>query len=305
MTLTKEQLKERTKYIGASEAAAVIGLSRWETPLSIWSYKTGQIEESSNSLAAWLGNELEETVAKLFTKETGKKVRRVNEPFTHKEHDFIKCHIDRKVEGEPAILQCKTASAWKAKEWKDDIPAEYLIQEYHELACSGYERAYIAVLIGNQDFKMKVLKRDDKIIKDIIDKEVFFWKNFVLTGQMPIVSAQDNETLLALFPDAKMDSFIELENPDDINRTIELLEGLKSDRTQVENRIEQLENTLKQALQDNEAGQTNRYQVTWKNQTQERINSKKLKEEQPEIAQKYITTSSFRVLRYKEVKEKE
>jgi putative phage-type endonuclease len=155
--------EDRSGYIGASDCAAVLGLSRFKTVLQVWAEKTGTVEpeDISEKLNVWLGNELEEIVAKKFTKDTGKKVHRVNDAYIHKNHDFIRCHIDRKVEGENAILQCKTASAWMAKHWEgEEIPQEYILQEYHELACSGYEKAYIAVLIGNNDFKIKVLERD-------------------------------------------------------------------------------------------------------------------------------------------------
>jgi predicted phage-related endonuclease len=34
---------ERIGFIGSSDAAAVLGLSRWKTPLQIWAEKTGQV----------------------------------------------------------------------------------------------------------------------------------------------------------------------------------------------------------------------------------------------------------------------
>ena len=201
--LTKEQLQERRGYIGASEAAAVLGLSRWNTPLSIWADKTGKTQHPEDEkLYQWLGTELEEVVAKRFTFETGKKVHKVNEPFIHKVHKFLRCNIDRKVVGENAILQCKTCTPYKAKEWGGDIvPNEYIVQELHELACSGYDRAYIAVLIGNQDFKIKVVERDEKLINDIINKEVHFWNTFIVPDVMPItIKADDSDILYGLYP---------------------------------------------------------------------------------------------------------
>lgn len=299
--------QDRTKSIGGSDAAAVLGLSRWQSPLQVWAEKTGNLQQKdiSDKICVKFGNKLENAVAEFFTEETGKKVHRVNETLIHPEHDFITANLDRRIVGEKAILECKTCSPFKAKEWGDDIPSEYLIQCYHYLAVTGYDRAYIAVLIGNQDFKYKVVERDEQIINDIISKEVAFWNDFVLTGNMPMASANDNDTLYELFPECREASFIDFDEAkqDEVNIILDNLDALKQDRTQIENRIKQLENQIKQELKDNEACKTDRFKVTWKKQSQTRINSKKLKEEQPEVYNKYTSTSEFKVLRVSEVKD--
>lgn len=46
------------------------------------------------------------------------------------------------------IFEAKTASAYKAGEWEDAIPDEYMLQVQHCMAVTGYQGTYIAVLIG-------------------------------------------------------------------------------------------------------------------------------------------------------------
>lgn len=287
--LTLEQFEERKNYIGASEAAAAIGLSRWQTPLELWAAKTGQIELSQEeTLPMWCGNELEEVVAKRFMLETGKKVRRDNSTIYHKCYPFLACHIDRKVEGEDTILQCKTASAWKEKEWDgEEIPHEYIIQEYHELACTGYKKAIIACLIGNHKFVIKEIYRDDKILNDLVTKEVHFWKEFVEKKIMPGVLSSDNEILGRLFPQAHEGQVIQLS--DIATRLCENLEALNQDKFVTEKLIEKARNELKAMIKDNEIGQTGTYQIKWCNvhkdeyivkaQDYRSLRIKKLKEE--------------------------
>lgn len=296
---TQEQLIARKEYIGASEAAAVLGLSRWSTPLRVWGEKTGQIEPAEETLPMWVGTEMEEIVAKKFTKDTGKKVHRVNEAFTHKKYSFLRCHIDRKVEGERAILQCKTASAYKAEEWADGkVPKEYIIQELHELSCSGYDRAYIAVLIGNHDFKMVIVERDEKLINDIVEKEANWWNDFVVPAVMPMtIQAADNDTLYTLFPKENPDSTIELDA--DADQKIEALRAFKADAMNLKDRIETIEAELKALLTDKESGKSALYTITWKAQSRDTLDTKKLKEEKPEIYKKYAKTSESRVFRVK------
>jgi putative phage-type endonuclease len=256
--LTAKELKERIKYIGASEAAAVLGLSRWQTPIEIWAYKTGQIEpeDISDETHVWLGNELEETVAKHFCKTTGKKVHRVNEAYIHKDYDFLRCHIDRKVEGESAVLQCKTASQFKAKEWEgEDIPVEYIVQEYHELACSCYDKAYIYVLVGNKEFHMKIVERDNAVINNMIKKEVDFWNEFVIPKVMPeTVTKNDSDILYKLFPDVQTGKEIIL--PDRFNQIKKSLDSINQDIHALEGQRDKLTNEIKATLKENEVGNT-------------------------------------------------
>ena len=300
-------MEDRSGYIGASDCAAVLGLSRFKTVLQVWAEKTGTVEpdDISDELHIWLGNELEEVVAKKFTKDTGKKVHRVNDAYVHKKHDFIRCHIDRKVEGENSILQCKTASAWMAKHWEgDEIPQEYILQEYHELACSGYERAYIAVLIGNNDFKIKVLERDDKIMNQIIKKEVDFWNKFVIPKVMPeIISPKDSDVLFKLFPEADLTGAVEL--GDEGDRIIETLKANQADLRVLEDVIEQNKNALKAKLGDNLVGRTARWKVVWKNQVCTKLDTDRIKKEAPELYVRFAKEVPSRILRYSEIKTEE
>jgi len=297
-------MDDRQKYIGASEAAAVLGLSRWATPLEIWALKTGQIQakDISDKIEVKLGNKLEQTVAELFMEETSKKVHRVNETLYHPKYDFLGANLDRKVVGENAPLECKTCSSWKAKEWGgEDIPQEYLIQVLHQIAVGGFDHGYIACLIGNHKFVWKRVDRDDKLISDMIKKEVHFWNAFVKPVVMPgQVSAGDAEVLFQLFP-VEPGSKIEL--GDDADKIIESLESLKADERILEKEIEQQENTLKAMLKENETGTTNNHKVTWKLQVSRRLSTDLLKQDLPEIYMKYSRQSETRVLRISELKE--
>ena len=303
--ITESQRAERLKYIGSSDAAAVLGLSRWSTPLEIWALKTGQIqsEDISDRLAIEVGNELEDLVAKLFTKRTGKQVRRVNETFYHSNYSFLAANIDRRVVGEDTILEAKTCSGWKAKEWTGEaIPQEYLIQVMHQLAVTGKERAYVAVLIGgNQDFVYKLVERDEKLISDMVRKESEFWVKYVEPKVMPtIVTKNDGGVLYKLFPDGIEGQEVNL--GDDANAVIESLEAMGADLANMEGTIEQQRNVLKLMLGNNENGNTGRYKVTWKNQNTARLDIAKLKEEAPEVVARFTKTTPSRVLRFRKLK---
>lgn len=294
--ITEEQRKERINYIGASEAAAVLGMSRWSTPLAVWAEKTGQIdpEDIGDRVQVKMGNKLEQAVAELFMEETGKKVHRVNETLTHPKYDFIRCNLDRRVVGERAILECKTTSAFKAREWEEDeIPTEYVLQVVHQLAVTGAERGYLAVLIGNHTFKYKVIERDEVLIRDLERREVDFWNNYVKTGVMPsIFKPHDKDTLSQLFPVAEEGKAIQLDDKAAV--LIESIQSMKQDVKSLESQIATSENELRAMLGDAEMGLVRDHKVYWSNLTVRRLDVEEIKETAPEIYQKYAKPKTTR-----------
>src|SRR5690625_7660159 len=113
----EEWLRERKTGIGGSDAAAVLGFSPWVSPFELYIDKTSDhVEEIDNEAIHW-GNVLEDVVAEEFTRRTGIKVRRRNQIFRHKEHDWMIANIDSEVVGERALHECKTKNECKDDQW--------------------------------------------------------------------------------------------------------------------------------------------------------------------------------------------
>lgn len=281
-------MKDRLKYIGASDAAAVLGLSRWSTPLGVWAVKTGQIDpdDISGRVSVKLGHKLEQTVSEFFMEETGKKVHRVTETVFHPDHDFIGANLDRRVVGERAVLECKTCAAWKAKEWEgEEMPREYVIQCLHQLMVTGYERAYLAVLIGNQEFKWKVIERDEKAISAMLKTEVRFWNEFVVPKVMPAIHRGDKDALTSLWPEAVEDRVIQLE--DTADAIVESIEGMREDLRGLEGQIEKAENELRAMLKDASVGVTEKNTIYWSNVTTRRFDAEAFKAKHVDLYEQF------------------
>lgn len=295
-----------------------MGLSRWQTPLSVWAVKTGAIQspDLSDVEAVQLGVELEDFVAKKFEKETGKKVRVDNRDFVHPDYPYMVAHIDRWVVGEDGEdLECKTCSAWKADEWEnDEIPQEYHLQKNWYTGIIAAHRGkpassggYIAVLIGGQKFRwtkfqfsQELFDQQMKIVKD-------FWENYVLTNTAPMAIAEDKDTLVELFPESRPDTLKILagEDPDlemELNQlALERLEA-KSQIKEIEIELNETENRLRQLIGDGEGIETGQFKVTWKSQNQTKLDYTLLREDG--LYEKYAKKSTIRVLRAIEKKGK-
>lgn len=296
-----EWLKERQKGIGGSDVGAILGVNKYKTPFQIYLEKTQEIKEvQESSEAAYWGTELEDMVARDFAKRTGKKVRRDTKHFASEKYPFMVANIDRRVVGEKAILECKTVNQFGAKEWEgEEIPASYLVQVQHYIYVTGAEKAYIACLIGGQKFIWKEIKRDDELIEMIINAEKDFWK-LVEEKTPPALdgSSAAEKYLKERFKDVQEGTKVALDS--EHKEMIEEYLNLKEQIKELEQETKALENSLKLKIGDNEAGYIDNFLVNWRGYSRTSIDSKKLKEEQPEIYDKYLKKSKYRKFEIKE-----
>lgn len=77
MTLSKAAQRIRATGYGSSEVATICGLNRWESPIKVYERKVLEEEGGRSSLPADLGVLLEEPVAQLYARRTGRHLRLV------------------------------------------------------------------------------------------------------------------------------------------------------------------------------------------------------------------------------------
>ncbi len=200
-TLSHKRWLELRRGIGGSDAAAVCGLSRWKTPLTVYLEKIGERipnNKINNEYIYW-EKILKDVVAREFEKRTNlkvRKVRKVNHVIYHKIHPFMVANIERKIANEDALLECKTASQFHEDEWKDGkIPKECLLQVHHYLAVTGFSHAYIAALIGGHTYIAQKVDRDPEIIDYLVKIESEFW-HMVETRTPPAIDGSEESIRL-------------------------------------------------------------------------------------------------------------
>lgn len=300
-----EWLIERRKGIGGSDASIILGLNKWKTPFELWLDKTGQVPVSeSQSEAAYFGSLLEDIVAKEFEIRSGKKVRRKKAILKHPEHDFILANVDRMIVGEKAILECKTTSAYNLKEWEEEeIPESYIVQVQHYLGVLGpeYQKAYFAVLIGGNKFVWKEIERDDELIDMIFEAEIEFWNDKVLGGRAPALdgSSAAEEYLKKRYAETENNKAIDLTATN--RERIQQYLLLKEQISELQSQAKELENQIKHEMKDAEYGFIGNYQACWKPVVSNRVDTKKLKEQFPDIYEKVKKETHFRRFGIKEV----
>ena len=96
----EEWLERRRKTIGGSDAAGIVGLSKWASPFSVWADKTGRAAEKSDTEAMRQGRDLEDYVARRWMEDTGKRVYRLAAMLYNPQYPYAHADVDRMVVGE-------------------------------------------------------------------------------------------------------------------------------------------------------------------------------------------------------------
>lgn len=203
-----EWLATRKKYLGASDAAAVVGLSPYMTPLELYYRKRGELPEITESIPMMVGKALEGVLQRLYEDKTGRVVGGSQEFHVSPDHPFMAATIDGRTEstinGFGRLVELKTANHRVAGQWgepgTDEVPGQYLIQVQHQMIVTGAEVADIAVLIGNADFRVYTVPRHESLCQAIVEREAAFWE-CVQTGKTPPECPQDLRLFSRLAPD--------------------------------------------------------------------------------------------------------
>lgn len=294
LNLSREEwLKYRKQGIGGSDAGAICGLNPYRTAIQVYQDKISDASEDIDNEAMRQGREFEDYVARRFMEATGKKVRRANAMFRSKEHPFMLADVDRMIVSENAGLECKTASPYMADKWKDGkIPLSYEIQCHHYMAVCGADAWYIAVLIYGREFKYYKIERDEELIADLIRVEQDFWENNVQKRIMPSPDGSKvADSVIAEYYKESVEESIQLTGFDEkLRRRQELVEVME----RMETEKKQIEQEVKLYMGNAEVAENERYRVSWKAVSSNRLDEKRLKEEMPEVYEQYKKMSVSR-----------
>lgn len=292
----EEWLAWRRKGIGGSDASVVCGVNKYKSPVELFMEKTGQQAPEEAGESAYWGQQLESLVRAEFARRSRIPVLTVNKLLRSRDYPFMLANLDGVCKHPTygtCVFEAKTASAYKASEWEDGIPPEYMLQLQHYLAVTGYAGAYIAVLIGGNTFKYRFIMRDEDLISKLIKWESDFWEH-VKSDIPPSLDGSEASAkyLNKRFPGSVPHSKVRL--PEAAKALIEQYEEACEKGDAMGEQKKKAENLLKEMLGDNEVGIAGDRIITWKTVNQERIDSKALKVEHPAIYQQYVSPSSYR-----------
>lgn len=298
----EEWLERRRHTIGGSDAAGIVGLSKYSTPYTVFLDKTDRLPDKPDTEAMRQGRDLEDYVAQRWMEATGKKVRRVQAMLYNPAYPFAHADVDRMVVGEDAGLECKTTSTLDVRQFNGvEFPEKYYAQCVHYMAVTGAKRWYLAVLVFGRGFFIFTLERNQAEIDALMGAEATFWDRVENdTPPAPDGSDAAKDAISVIYAESR---YGEMEL---FGRETMLTEyaDLKRQKKAVDERITEIENIIKEDMQSHTLGHAGRFTVNWVTQRRNTFQIEDFQKDHPGLdLRPYIKTTTSRPFKVTENKE--
>lgn len=298
---TDQWLEERRKSVGASEVAAVMGLSPYGTALDVYKDKAGA-GKLFDPVLSFIGHKSEPIVHEWVEQFSGLGLklapgfmaRSTRWPFLHATFD--------RVASDGTKVQIKTAHQYTGHKWDEGIPTDIRVQVQAEMAVSDDLKALVVVWIGGREFRYFWEPRDNRFIDEhMIPALTEFWAG-VRGGVAP---APSNVAELA---EAWPDDAGEMEAPEVALEWIEKRAFLLATAKEAEDEAKQITQAIGGFMLDAKVDTltaNGRKLLTYKKQKgRESFDTARLKTERPELVAEYTKQGAdFMVMRTVKPKE--
>lgn len=205
MSLTDAQIELRRHGIGASEIAAVAGLSPHATAFEVWAQKiTGQQIEQTDAME--LGHLLEAPIATFYARRNPDVELRECGTLRHPEHPWALATPDRLVvqnDNVVRLLEVKTAGLRAVSQWGDDddaVPEHYLAQVQWQLFVTGQHVVDVAALVAGAP-RFYRIERSEVVIGFLFERAQVFMEHLRTESPPPFDGSKAAQKyLLDKFP---------------------------------------------------------------------------------------------------------
>jgi putative phage-type endonuclease len=300
----EEWLEARKLGITGTDLGGITGISKYSSRMKVYLDKVGCLEPIQDNETMYWGRTMEEVIAKEFQlRNSNMKVNRVNVMLKHPQYEWALGNIDRLItneNGEKGILEIKTVSEYGKDAWEgEEVPPQYMVQLQWYMFVAGVKFGYFAALIGGNKYVQKYVERDDELIQILLDTAKEFWENNVLKKVSPAVDGSEASTdlLKSLYPTSTPGTEVNL--PEEAEELIKTRDELKVKANELDEKISECENKIKDLLKDNEVGICGDRKITWKSSSRTTVDSKALKSKYPQIYMECSKTTPTRTFTIK------
>ncbi len=314
------EIVDRSTYLGSSDAAAILGVSKWRTPLEVWRskvYPAAAVQEEDPMRTKILrrGRLMEPVIRQMAVEDFDLHLTETNVRHAHPVHEWMRAEIDfetLEAEGQFVNNDCKSVSPFAADQWgdegTDEIPIDYHAQFQYGLMVTGRQRCDVWALFGSDDLVRYVVHRDEETIAGMRAKCISFWHDHVLAKKAPPpVTIDDVEFLMRRLRGVPVPATAEL--LDMIAEYRSVKQTIKGGEDRVEDLKFEIIDAMRLAaeeangrpLGEDDASivdpDTRKALMTWRAQRTDRIDVTRLRADAPDIAERFTTSTVSRVLR--------
>lgn len=247
-------LRARRDGLGASDAAAILGVSPWASALEVYAEKvTTEVRDEDPSVYATWGRILEPHLISKFAEETGRAVRREGRLLRSRRHPWQMTTLDarqrKRPNGPPGLVEVKTTKF----HW-DRVPEDIWAQVQHQFAVTRMR--YGSIVVFNRttcETAIVDVQPDPDYIGELTEIEAEFWSNLE-RGIPPEPDGSESaaRSLRKLYPKNEPGKEIMLDT--DLIDVGLALESAKQSKKGIEGEIREYESKLVSAIGDAEIG---------------------------------------------------
>jgi len=210
----------RVGYCGASDIAAILGMSPFHTPLDVWAAATGRVERKPSTPELEAGNDHEAAVIAGYARRVARAqlVERVEHPGPgtllsprDRRRGATPDAIAHHVRWGPIVAEAKYVGAGASRAWGDEslgadgVPEHVLCQVHwqtltvREVYGWSAPIAHVAADLGT-DRRVYEVEIDDAMIDAMLEAFVVWWRAHVEHDEPPSPCERDLATLALLYP---------------------------------------------------------------------------------------------------------
>jgi putative phage-type endonuclease len=142
------ELRNEPGAVGGSDIAAIAGLSTWESAITKWAKKTGQIpDEVAPNMSMKLGTKLEAPILELFADEHPELEIYETGTWANKTYDWARANLDglyKDADGNWGIIEVKFS-----RDYWTQVPQSYRAQVLWYMKVFGIRQAKLVALAGS------------------------------------------------------------------------------------------------------------------------------------------------------------
>lgn len=284
-------LEQRTKGVGGSDVAAIMGLSPWRTPLQVWLEKTGREtpQDISEKPYVAFGNTMEPVIGRWYAEQFPTfTVRRVNAICQSISRPWAQASLDYEVnDGRRwGVLEIKTART--AQDWQDGVPDYYLTQVTHYMSVTGRPFADVAVFFRDTcEYKVFRVERDPEDVAAVDQAVDTFWHDYVEADVMPAITGTEGEMKSLTGWHGLSDGEVRFTLDPEANQAISDYQDAAAREKQAKADKTEAATKLAAQIGKGKGLETDVARVTWVRSEVTKLDAKRLQAEHPEIWQAY------------------
>ncbi|MGX1301428.1 putative phage-type endonuclease [Streptomyces albogriseolus] len=290
-------LAARQAGLGGSDLAVLLGFVSGKGPWHVFEDKHGRGKDFDTE-AMEFGREMEEPIARVFSRRTGIPVVTPPGMYVNAERPWMIGNVDRlaldadtrEVLGP---VECKNRTEWQLTDWEqDEAPDAPQIQNLWYQAVGGWRKGYVAACVGGNKLRWHDVPRREDLIQHLVEWAGDWWHRHIVEGEEPPADGlPGTKDLLAHLWDVKADAVAEVAVEQARNlRKREAALATAIERAQ--RRLDEVQNTMRLHARENEIVKTPGGKVAWTWKQNGNFAPSRFAKDHPELAAQYAVTKT-------------